>query len=264
MAHALHFGYVSECLLVHVPEVHMWMRNCKEVSNSATREGHVDLNLDAAAWLVHFKIQNAVLLNKLDLRMTRKYMWSKREETEEGAPLLDLVDFGIKRVKYASDCVIALVQEIKRHSTEGRCKTLVAIDGFNAFFYPTTRVKTEAKVCVPPWKITLTEAFLEITKYDWCNAAVIVTVDKTSVPKHSQESSLPLYLLGKEGFEHLDPFVPIKMSEYDDNEVESCLEYYIDRRWLQNKKGCTEEGKTELKYLSGMNPRRLMEICAPL
>jgi small subunit ribosomal protein S29 len=44
-----------------------WMRACKEVSNSATREGYVDLNLDAAAWLVHFKCQNAALLNKIDV-----------------------------------------------------------------------------------------------------------------------------------------------------------------------------------------------------
>lgn len=47
-------------------------------------------------------------------------MWSKREKTEEGAPLLELVEHGISRVKYASECVIALVKEIKAHSTQGR------------------------------------------------------------------------------------------------------------------------------------------------
>jgi small subunit ribosomal protein S29 len=43
------------------------MRACKEVSNSTTREGYVDLNLDAAAWLIHFKCQNATLLSKIDV-----------------------------------------------------------------------------------------------------------------------------------------------------------------------------------------------------
>lgn len=43
------------------------MRICKEVSNSATKEGYVDLNLDAAEWLNHFKCQNAALLNKIDV-----------------------------------------------------------------------------------------------------------------------------------------------------------------------------------------------------
>jgi small subunit ribosomal protein S29 len=47
-----------------------WMRACKEVSNSTTREGYVDLNLDAAAWLIHFKRQNATLLNKIDVSIS--------------------------------------------------------------------------------------------------------------------------------------------------------------------------------------------------
>ena len=264
LAHILHFGFINEFILIHVPLVQKWTRSIREVSNSETREGCVDLNIDAAAWLVHFKTQNFRLLNKLDLRISQKYEWSKREETEEGSPLMDIVEHGIKRIKYASECVIAVVKEIKKHSSEGRCKTLVGIDGFNAFVHPTTLIMTEAKVKVPPSKISLTEAFMEISKNDWCNGAVVLTVDKMSVGKDKTHSCLPLYLLGKEGFEHLDPFIPIKVNEYSETEVESCLQYYIDRHWLQNKKGCTEEGKRELKFLSGMNPERLMEICAPL
>jgi small subunit ribosomal protein S29 len=73
-----------------------------------------------------------------------------------------------------------------------------------------------------------------------------------------------IFYLTFQGFEHLDPFVPICVREYGDKELESCLDYYIDRRWLQNEQSCTEEGRKELKYLCGMNPRRLMHICAPL
>ncbi|KAJ9593694.1 hypothetical protein L9F63_014742 [Diploptera punctata] len=264
LAHVLHFGFMNEFILVHVPLVERWTRYYKEVSNSTTRDGYVDLNVDAAAWLGHFKNQNAKLLQKLDLRISKKYEWSMREETEEGSPLIDVVDHGIKRIKYASECVIAVINEIKKHSTEGRCKTLVLIDGFNAFVHPTKCIVTEAKVKVAPSKVSLTEAFMEITKNDWCNGAVVLTVDKVPVIVDKPKSYLPLYLLGKEGFEHLDPFVPVKISEYNENEMESCLQYYINRRWLQNKRGHTEEGKKELKYLSGMNPYHLMKICASL
>jgi small subunit ribosomal protein S29 len=62
------------------------MRACKEVSNSATKEGYVDLNLDAAAWLVHFKCQNAALLNKIDVStMLITFMFSKLLLEEETA-----------------------------------------------------------------------------------------------------------------------------------------------------------------------------------
>jgi small subunit ribosomal protein S29 len=59
------------------------------------------------------------------LRVANEYVWSKREKTEEGAPLLDLVDLGINRVKYASECVVALVKEIKAYSTQGRSVSLL-------------------------------------------------------------------------------------------------------------------------------------------
>lgn len=47
-----------------------WIRRVtkwKEMVNSPTREGFVDLPLDSAAWLVHFKSQNIRLLKELDV-----------------------------------------------------------------------------------------------------------------------------------------------------------------------------------------------------
>nr|CAD7268270.1 unnamed protein product [Timema shepardi] len=188
------------------------------------------------------------------LRISKDYIWSKRETTKEGSSILELVEHGINRVKYSSDCIIALLKEIKTHSTHGRCKTLVAIDGFNAFFYPKTRVVDEYKAIIHPSKITLTEAFIEITKFDWSNGAVVVTVDQIAASDDRQAS----------GFEHMDPFVPIRVSEYNAKEIESCLQYYIDRRWIQNPDLHTEDGRRELAFLSGNNPYHLMNMCTPL
>jgi hypothetical protein len=65
--------------------------------------------------------------------VSKEYLWSKRETTKEGAPLMELVELGISRVKYASECVIALMKEIKEHSTQGRYFHLVF-----SFFTPLT------------------------------------------------------------------------------------------------------------------------------
>lgn len=40
------------------------------MSNSQSREGLVDLPLDAAAWLIHFKSQNQTLLKSGNVRYT--------------------------------------------------------------------------------------------------------------------------------------------------------------------------------------------------
>lgn len=191
LAHIIHYGLESGFLIVHVPWVGNWMRRCKESSNSETREDFIDINLDAQAWLVHFKNQNADLLSNPELKIYHEYMWSKREITPKGASLLDLIEHGINRVKFASDTIVAAATEIKCLSNLGKVKTLVAIDGFNAFFYPNTRIFSEKKEVVPPSKITVTEAFLNLTKFDWKNAAVVVTADELAIAEEDQISHLP-------------------------------------------------------------------------
>ncbi|KAJ8919940.1 hypothetical protein NQ315_006469 [Exocentrus adspersus] len=142
----------------------------------------------------------------------------------------------------------------------GVCRTLVAIDGFNAFFYPHTRVFKEKKEVVPPNKVTLTEGFLNVTKFDWCNSVVVLTVDEIAIAEKDHISHLPRYLLGKEGFEHLDPFVPIAVPEYSPKELLSCMNYYRDRKWVQPIEGLDDE----MSFVSGNNPYKLMNLCAPL
>lgn len=194
LAHLVHYAYENKFLLVHVPWVGSWMRRCKEYSNSTTREGFVDLNIDAAAWLVHFKHQNSDYLNNNpDLIISKDYEWSKREMTTKGSKLLNLIDHGINRVKYASDCMVALAEELKLLSTSGKCKVFVAIDGFNAFFYPNTRVYTEKKEMVHPHRVTLTQAFLALTEHNWTNGVCVLTVDEIAIAEKDQISHFPRY-----------------------------------------------------------------------
>lgn len=193
LAHIVHYGYMNKFLLVHVPWVGTWMRRCKEYSNSTTKEGYVDLNLDAVTWLTHFKHQNLDLLNNPELVTATEYTWSKREITPKGSKLLDLVEHGINRVKYASDCVVAVAEEIKLLSSSGKCRTLVAVDGYNAFFYPHTRVYTEKKEVVHPHKVTLSQAFLALTKHNWTNGVCVLTVDEIAVGEKDQSSHFPRF-----------------------------------------------------------------------
>lgn len=263
VAHLLHYAHEAGFLIVHVPWVSEWLRRIprhKEMSNSQSREGFVDLPLDAAAWLLHFKTQNQALLKNDQLKLSKEYVWSKREKTEAGTPLAELVEHGINRVKYASDVVDALVGEIKLLSNSKICKTFVAVDGFNSFFYPLTRLNTPTKKKVAPEEVTLTSSFLDLTKNDWTNGVILLTVDQLAVPDDHQESYLPRYLLYKKGFEHLDPFVPVQVGRYTEKEFLSCASYYRDRLWLRGP----PEIETELKFTSSYNPYNFMLQCAPL
>jgi small subunit ribosomal protein S29 len=261
LAHMLHYGAQNDFVLVHVPWVPNWFKKPKETANSTTQEGFIDLPLDAAAWLMHFRNQNAPLLERLKLTVSQDLVWSKREKTAAGASLSELIDHGINRVKFASDTIAALLQELKMQSTQGKCRTMVAIDGYNAFFTPHTRILTDNKQTVMPDKVSLTAPFVDISNFNWTNGVVLLVVDKMAVTEEQSASELPRYLLGKDGFEHVDPFVPIKVENYTEHEYQNCINYYVNRRWIQN----TNEGfESELKFLSNCNPYKLMTMTASL
>lgn len=259
--HVLHYGHENDFVIVHVPWVPNWFKKPKEKANSITREGCIDLPIDAAAWLIHFKLQNAHILPRLGLKCSRDYVWSKRETTPAGATLLELIEHGIARIKFASDTVAVLLEELKEQSTAGRCKTMVAIDGYNAFFYPETLILTDHRAKVTPEQVTLTRPFLNITDHDWCNGVCVLVVDRLALNANRMESELPRYLLGKEGFEHLDPMVPIRVDNYDQQEFDSCIDYYVNRKWIQSKEPGFDK---ELQFLSNSNPYSLMQLCRSL
>lgn len=98
--------------------------------------------------------------------------------TSQGTPILELIEFGTNRIKYACGVVDALIRELKLASTAGKCKTLVVIDGFNAFTSSHTRIRDDNKAMVLPKQVSLAIPFFDITKSDWCNGAVVMTVDQ--------------------------------------------------------------------------------------
>lgn len=62
-----------------------------------------------------------------------------------------------------------------------------------------------------------------------------------------------------QGFELLDPFIPVEVPKLSEMEFHNMLDYYEDRRYLQ-KFGNREE----LEYLSARVPRELRKFVASL
>lgn len=261
MAHLIHYGYQNDFLLVHVHWLPYWYKHPKEMASSTTQEGFIDLPLQSAAWLLHFKTQNTDLLGRNQLKTSKDYVWSKRETTPAGSTLLELVDHGINRAKYASEVIKVLLEEIKQQSTEGKVKTMVVIDGYNCLFYERTNIRGEHKVIIPTSKVTLTQPFQDIASYNWNNGLCVLSVDRIAQLGWDRPSHLPLHLLTRKGFEHLDPFVPIGHGNYEENEFDNCISYYVNRRWIQN---VGQGFDTELKFLSDRNPYKLMDLCKAL
>nr|CAG4650143.1 EOG090X05V1 [Sida crystallina] len=266
LAHILHYGSSQGFLLVHVPWVPVLFRNHsieREITASATKPDMFEHPVKAVEWLKHFSLQNGPLLKELNMKTTETYTWSKREMTPEGSTWNELIELGLTRAKYATDCVDILLKEIKKAATKDQCRVLVVIDGMNAFFESKSLARREDRSYIQPLNFSLTHSFLSITNNDWNNGAVVVSVDPMAHPGENKEPFLPRHLLGKQGFEHLDPFIPIHVSNYNAKEIHSQISYYIDRHWLVQPKAHTEAGRLELQHASGANPYNLMQLVAP-
>ncbi|XP_074540596.1 small ribosomal subunit protein mS29 [Halichoeres trimaculatus] len=261
LCHTVHFCYMQGWLVLHIPDAHLWVKNCKELLPSSFNPSRFDQPLQATEWLRHFRTTNELLLTKIKTK--QRYMWTKREFSEEGSSLLELVDQGISRVKSSSDVVGALMKELKQQSgqPESNFRLAVAVDGVNALWGKST-IKKEDKSAVDPDELTLVCNLRKLLNNDWTGGTIITTLSQTGSLYTSKSDYLPQELLGETGFDNMDPFVPVSVPNYSEKEFESCYLYYMDRRWLQHPMSQTEEGKKEIVFLSNRNPWLLERICA--
>ncbi|CAG7833761.1 unnamed protein product [Allacma fusca] len=262
LANLVHYGHAGGFLLVHIPWVPVWTRFAKETVPSAERPGFVDHTSNSVFWLTFFRHENAKLLAEANLKTSKTYEWSKRESTPEGSSITDIIEHGIARPTHAAECICALISEIKLASSEKRIKTMVAIDGINGLFVDSgKRIKRDDKTIVPYQNITVFTGFKQLLASDWTGGVVITTVDKLAVASDLRELDTPRYLLGKDGWEHMDPFIPINVEKYSHQELQTTIDYYLDRKWLQHPLAGTKEARQELETVSVRNPYTLMQLC---
>lgn len=62
-----------------------------------------------------------------------------------------------------------------------------------------------------------------------------------------------------QGFEHIDPFIPVMVPELTTAEFNNMLDYYEEKRWLQRT-----GGRKELEFLTSKLPAEIMARCASL
>lgn len=261
LCHTVHFCYTQGWLVLHVPDAHLWVKNCKELLPSSYNSSRFDQPLQAAEWLRNFRITSEQFLSKIKTK--QRYVWTKRESTEEGSPLGQLVDQGISRVKCSSDVVGAVMKELRLQSgqPESNFHLAVAVDGVNALWGRSTIMKQD-KSAVDPGELTLVYNLRKLMQNDWIGGAIITALSQTGSLYTPKSVYLPQELLGERGFDYMDPFIPASVSNYSEKEFESCCLYYMDRHWLQHPQSQTEEGKKEIIFLSNRNPRMLERICA--
>ncbi|KFP10789.1 hypothetical protein Z169_02036, partial [Egretta garzetta] len=234
LCHVVHYCARQGWLVLHIPDAHLWVKNCRELMQSSYNKERLDQPLQASSWLKNFKTSNEHFLK--EIKTQKKYVWGKRESTEEGRPLGEVVEQGLARVRNASDAVGVVLKEIKQQCHLGSFRLLVAVDGVNALWGRTT-LKKEDKSPVSPEELTLVYNLRKMMMNDWVSSRSAFGSCGALAQAAPAAQGLSAASPSQEGFDALDPFVPVPVPNYSPREFESCYRYYLDRKWLQHEKG---------------------------
>ena len=233
--------------------------------HNKSRIDHVEF---CSRWLETFRLMNNPLLD--EVFTTKKYVWSKHESSEEGISFRTLVDHGLARPRNAADVIGCLIREIRTQNHTTRPPVLVAVDCVNALFW-TTALKLKYGVIAKPDELTFVYNLKKLLTNNWANGAVVTAVNALNVPfffdkieaLQDIDDRHPYDMLGREGFDLLDPHIPIEVPLFSEKETLHMLAYFKDRKWI-GKRCLSKNGEDEIIQLSCHNPRELVKICGSL
>ena len=260
-----------------LPNYHMWdwikfqhpykEHRKQELIISQYNKERIDQPEMCTRWLEIFRAMNTGLLDKIFT--TKKYVWSKHESSEKGITLGNLVDHGIARPRNAADVIGCIMREVRVQDHKLRPPTLIVADCVNAVFGETSlKMIHRPGQPIEPDELTFIYNFKKILSNSWTNGAVVVALNSDFIPNHSKaitkiDDEYPYDMISREGFDVLDPHVPINVPMFSEKEVLSMMAYYIDRKWIGGR--ClTEQGEAEIIQLSCHNPRDLVRLCGGL
>lgn len=268
LSHLLHYLHTEQqYFIIHVREMKKFTttpgpEGFYVASNS--RQGRIDNPLSAAVLLQQFRVQNANLIEEYKDKLTcgRDYIWSSREVTKAGEPLMNVAEHGVNRVNHASDCVAVLFKELTLAADEGKIKLASILDNVRFLFLREAGIlkhKGNKRILVD--EITVARAIKKLIKGSYKNGVTLATCDDKLSTKQNQT---PREVLGVEGWNHFDPCLPIHVPKYSRMEFESCMNFYQDIEWLCRPESRTREVRDEVRFLSGSNPGQVAYICSAL
>ena len=105
LSHLTQFGHSQGFITMTFSQIKKWLSKYYEIAPSTRTPGHVDHVMNSSIFLKNFKQANFRLLSDPSLITHKEYVWSAREKTPAGSPLLDIIDMGCERLAYAADAL---------------------------------------------------------------------------------------------------------------------------------------------------------------
>jgi len=283
IAHLKCFAFQENFVVMPFPTLKHWLTKYYEVAPSTYKPGRIDHVVNSNIFLKNFKQINA---DRLDKCVTHHdYSWSARDKFKAGTSLMEIIDLGCERLNFAADALNVLIKELKLNCNAGNCKLLVTIEGVNTLFTEYTMIHKLKSSWEPgpypedgDWmrnrakveECSVLVNILKLLNTDYKNAVLVTTVDRqaevmkrlpaTKWYTHQErnmvpntKSHLPFALLGDKGWSTLNPFYPVAVDKYSEDEMDSAVDYYLETGWIRPE--CTQHNRRqELHFITARRP----------
>jgi len=156
---------------------------------------------------------------------------------------------------------------------------------------PTKRVKGPFKAqwteeSIAPDEFSVIRSIKKILKGKFPNSVAIVSVDKADALEPAPyypgfmtwktrgsnrwwdtrkrimvpqiKPNYPFSLLGEEGWEYCEPFIPIEVESYSKSEMDTMIDFYLEKRYISDN-ASTPAGRAELHFMTGRSPLDLID-----
>ncbi len=113
-AQVAHWCGRHDWLLVHGVALERCLRFTPDLTKSASRPGRWDTPGAAVTWLKYFADMNRGWLASRQPKLTADVVWNLNETSSAGTSWDQVIQFGIGRPKYATDCIGVLLREVRK------------------------------------------------------------------------------------------------------------------------------------------------------
>lgn len=246
---------MADWFILPVPSVFSWVHGPSELQVSTYHAERFDQPEQANALLQMCKSINSKAL--AEVQLNNQYLFGRRDVIEKGEPLGKIIDTGLRRANYATDAVGVLLKEIRGNPS---LRVLLAVNQFNGFFLKTT-FKDAKQKWIKPKRLSLVHHFTELLhpSEGLKNGAMVFALSRTGMLRSDIKSYQIPDLIGKRGLSAVQDSINIEVPCYSKEELESCLQFYKERRILT--KELNSQLTKEIAFLKAYEPPIVSHLC---
>ncbi|XP_065910751.1 small ribosomal subunit protein mS29-like [Dysidea avara] len=230
LAQVIQHCFQTGWTIIHIANVFGWTHSQFETRPSPEDRDVIDQPAEATAWLNRLSVVNQHTIKQL--KVSKAHFWSNQAQSSAGDNLVKVIELGLVRPRFSTDVIPVVLEEILK--AENKLKVLVAIDGFNGLFNPTSIRNSEGN-WVEPDQLSLVRIVKQLVTSELPTAVVGALSTRGMKRAPIRINAPPEVLLEEKGVEMMKDYDWMEVLPLSRQEFNQCVDLYVKNGWITKK-----------------------------